>query len=154
MSDRTAERIWLYGRRSSAVDTGNAAFSGEKEKFDLPFLESMESTFSSKEEGGAMEQNRIPELTALAKEGVNFSGDEKNRWRNTVEGASWTTGAMVSQTCAYPVMIPLGGKNYQNEKNTFMPGAVSMGDVLKKRGICAGDHGWFRSDFWWTEDVF
>ena len=73
-------------------------------------------------------------MTALAKEGVNFSGDEKIGGATPSSGASWTTGAMVAQTCAYPVMISLGGKNYQNEKNTFMPGAVSMGDVLKKEG--------------------
>ena len=109
-------------------------FPEKKRNLIYLFLESMESTFSSKEEGGAMEQNRIPELTALAKEGVNFSGDEKIGGATPSRGASWTTGAMVSQTCAYPVMIPLGGKNYQNEKNTFMPGAVSMGDVLKKEG--------------------
>ena len=109
-------------------------FPEKKRNLIYLFLESMESTFSSKEEGGAMEKDRIPELTALAKEGVNFSGDEKIGGATPSRGASWTTGAMVSQTCAYPVMISLGGKNYQNEKNTFMPGAVSMGDVLKKEG--------------------
>lgn len=110
-------------------------FPEKKRNLIYLFLESMESTFSSKEEGGAMEKDRIPELTALAKEGVNFSGDEKIGGATPSRGASWTTGAMVAQTCAYPVMISLGGKNYQNEKNTFMPGAVSMGDVIKKRDM-------------------
>ncbi|MGN1206199.1 MAG: LTA synthase family protein [Eubacterium sp.] len=109
-------------------------FPEKKRNLIYIFLESMESTFSSKEEGGAMEEDCIPELTALAKEGVNFSRDEKLGGATPSRGASWTTGAMVSQTCGYPLMISLGGKNYQNEKNEFMPGAVAIGDVLKKEG--------------------
>ena len=109
-------------------------FPEKKRNLIYLFLESMESTFSSKEEGGAMDKDRIPELTALAKENIHFSSNEKLGGATPSRGASWTTGAMVSQTCAYPVMIPLGGKNYQSEKNTFMPGAVSIGDVLKKEG--------------------
>lgn len=80
-------------------------FPEKKRNLVYIFLESMESTFSSKEEGGAMEQDRIPELTALAKEGVNFSCDEKLGGAAPSRGASWTTGAMVSQTCGYPLMI-------------------------------------------------
>lgn len=109
-------------------------FPEKKRNLIYIFLESMESTFSSKEEGGAMEKDRIPELTALAKEGINFSSDDKLGGAAPSRGASWTTGAMVSQTCGYPLMISLGGKNYKNEKNAFMPGAVSIGDVLQKEG--------------------
>lgn len=109
-------------------------FPERKRNLIYIFLESMESTFSSKEEGGAMELDRIPELTALAKEEVNFSCDEKLGGAAPSRGASWTTGAMVSQTCGYPLMIPLGGKNYKNEKNAFMPGVVAIGDVLKNEG--------------------
>lgn len=109
-------------------------FPEKKRNLIYIFLESMESTFSSKEEGGAMELDRIPELTALAKEEVNFSCDEKLGGAAPSRGASWTTGAMVSQTCGYPLMIPLGGKNYKNGKNAFMPGVVAIGDVLKNEG--------------------
>lgn len=109
-------------------------FPEKKRNLIYLFLESMESTFASKEAGGAMEENRIPELTHLAREGVNFSSDKKLGGATPSKGASWTTGAMVSQTCGYPVMIPLTGKNYQSEKNTFMPGAEAIGDVLKKEG--------------------
>ena len=109
-------------------------FPEKKRNLVYIFLESMESTFSSKEEGGAMEQDRIPELTALAKEGVNFSSDEKLGGAAPSRGASWTTGAMVSQTCGYPLMISLTGKNYKNAKNAFMPGAGAIGDVLEKEG--------------------
>lgn len=109
-------------------------FPEKKRNLIYIFLESMESTFSSKEEGGAMDKDRIPELTALAKEGVNFSVDGKLGGADPSRGASWTTGAMVSQTCGYPLMIPLSGKNYKKEKTPFLPGAVAIGDVLKKEG--------------------
>lgn len=117
-----------------SVTPGLLTFPEKKRNLIYIFLESMESTFSSKEEGGAMDENRISELTELAKEGIHFSENGKLGGATPTRGASWTTGAMVSQTCGYPLMISLGGKNYKSKKAAFMPGATAIGDVLKKEG--------------------
>ena len=47
------------------------------------FLESVEMTYADKEDGGAFEENVIPDLTELAQENEDFSGDS-----NQLNGAS------------------------------------------------------------------
>ena len=51
----------------------NLEFPKEKRNLIYIFLESMETTYFSKEEGGALEYNIIPELYDLAEENISFS---------------------------------------------------------------------------------
>ena len=48
-------------------------FNEEKRNLIYIFLESMESTYYSVEDGGLSEQDIIPEISKLAKENINFS---------------------------------------------------------------------------------
>ena len=57
-------------------------------------LESMESTYADKENGGAYDINYMPELTDLAKKNINFSSN------NLVGGAhmaynAWSQGRRI-----------------------------------------------------------
>lgn len=53
-------------------------FPEQKRNLIYIFLESMETTYSSKENGGAYDENYIPELTQIAMENEDFSGLNRN----------------------------------------------------------------------------
>lgn len=97
------------------------------------YLESMETTFISKEEGGSMPYDIIPELTQLAKENINFSESKHIGGATSSYGTGWTIGAMVAQTSGLPLLIPIDGNIY-GEYTEFLPGAISLGDILRQNG--------------------
>ena len=83
------------------VDAGTATLTFPKEKRNLIYiyLESMEMTYADQKSGGAFEQNVIPELTKLAKEGEDFSGDSAQiNGAISLPGSTWTIGALFAQT--------------------------------------------------------
>ncbi len=67
----------------------------EKKKFNIYLLESMEITYADKKNGGAFEENVIPELTRIAQQNEDFSGeDNKLNGGYAMPGSTWTMGAM------------------------------------------------------------
>lgn len=108
-------------------------FPDKKRNLIYIFMESMESTFISKEEGGSMNTNLIPELTELAKKNINFSETELVGGATVAVGGGWTIGAMVSQSTGLPLLIPIEANSY-GEYSTFLPGATSIGEILQKAG--------------------
>lgn len=108
-------------------------FPEKKRNLVYIYLESMESTFSSKEKGGSMEKDQIPGLTQLAEEHVNFSEDELVGGAYASTGTGWTMGGMVAQSSGLPLLIPIDGNTYGGAKQ-FLPGAVSLGEILQKEG--------------------
>lgn len=93
----------------------------------------MESTFISKEEGGAMKENLLPEMTKIAKENINFSESSQVGGATASRGTDWTTGALFAQTCGLPMKLPIGhGDVGEYEKSA--PGAEAIGDILEKEG--------------------
>ena len=113
--------------------TANIIFPKEKQNLIYIYLESMENTFSSKENGGMYVENRIPELTEIAKNNINFSNTDKIGGALDLKGTQWTIAAMVSQTSGIPLKITIGDNDYGNHA-TFLPGAYSLGEVLEKNG--------------------
>ena len=74
-------------------------------------MESMETTYASKDVGGGLDFNCIPELTQLAMENVNFSGTEQLGGIYPTDGSTWTMGAMVAQTSGLPLKLNLRAEN-------------------------------------------
>ena len=98
-------------------------------------LESMETSFFSREHGGLYDTEVIPELYELlsAPEAVYFTSDEGTRGTRNVFGSTWTTAALVSYTAGIPFKVPVGKDNsYHSEQ--FLYGAWSLGDVLNSNG--------------------
>ena len=111
------------------------AFPEEKRNLIYLFLESMETTFLAREEGGALSHNVIPELTALAEENVNFSQSEGVGGSLSITGTTWTIAAMTAQTAGLPLRIPVGvDSNAYGEGTTILPYAVSLNDILHEVG--------------------
>ena len=112
----------------------NITFPEKKRNLILIYLESMENTFLSKELGGYMEENLIPELTELVNEGYVFSHTE-NKLGGFLPstGAGWSVAAMVNMGIGLPMKVPTDGNAYGSAGN-FLPGATAMGDILHAQG--------------------
>lgn len=109
-------------------------FPEEKRNLIYILLESMENTFFSTEEGGALEQNVIPELYDLALENVNFSHNDGVGGCDHSSGATWTSGAIVAQTAGIPLKMPWEVRNQYDFEVSMLPGANSIVEILKENG--------------------
>ena len=115
-------------------DHVNIEFPEKKRNLIYIFMESGETTFADKENGGAFDQNVIPELTALAQENEDFSGAD-----NAINGGvalydtTWTMAAIFGQTSGLPLKTSLG-RNGMVTMESFFPNIVTMGDVLEDNG--------------------
>lgn len=118
------------------VDARDVEITAPEHKRNLIYiyLESMETTFADKKSGGKFEKNVIPELTQLANENENFSGDHETLNGGVpIVGATWTCAAMFAQTSGLPLSLPINGNSMDSQKE-FIPDIVSLGDILNEEG--------------------
>lgn len=108
-------------------------FPEEKRNLIYIFLESLENTFGETAAGGPITDNFMPELSELAETNINFSNDNDLGGAMTATGATWTAAAMVTQTSGLIVQVPLDATSYGGD-NPYMPGVVSIGEILAKEG--------------------
>lgn len=111
----------------------NIEFPEQKQNLIYIYLESLENTYSSLENGGMYEEDRMPELTRIAKENTNFSNTDKLGGAYNLKGTNWTIAAMVSQTSGVPLKITIDGNEYGNH-SSFLPGAYTLGEILEQNG--------------------
>ena len=98
------------------------------------FLESMETTYSDVDDGGAFDENVIPELTEIAQTNEDFSGaDPKLNGGYSLAGTTWTMGAMFAQTSGLPLNISISA-NDMDTQDSFFPGVTTLGDILSDAG--------------------
>ncbi|MCI9076291.1 MAG: sulfatase-like hydrolase/transferase [Dorea sp.] len=111
------------------------AFPEQKRNLIYIFLESMEVTYADKTLGGAFNDNIIPELTAIAKENEDFSGEDTESINGgySLNGSTWTMGAIFSQTAGIPLNISIG-RNNMDTQDTFFDGIITLGDILESAG--------------------
>ncbi len=112
-------------------------FPEEKRNLIYIYMESMETSYLSKEEGGALDYNLIPELQQLAKDNINFSHNSSVGGFRQVTGASWTVGAMVAHTGGVPLKVPDGIEDWQNgygQDGEFLDGLTNITSILKEQG--------------------
>ena len=117
------------------VDPKNVSLEFPEEKRNLIYiyLESMETTLFSKENGGAYDESIIPELEEIATENISFNGSEEWKGLYSLPGTTWTTGAMVAHTMGLPLKVPINANAY-GEYDLFLPGAYGLGEILDKEG--------------------
>lgn len=109
-------------------------FPDRKRNLVYIFMESTETTFADVESGGGFEENLIPELTQLAMEGEDFSGDTAEiNGAHVATGATWTIAAMFAQTSGLPLKISIGD-NSMNQQDSFFGGITNLGDILEDAG--------------------
>ena len=107
-------------------------FPDKKQNLVFLYLESMETTFSDYETGGAFDNNYISELASLALENEDFSGDtELLNGGYAMPGATWTMAGMYATTTGLPLYMPLDDNDMSSQKS-FFPNIVTLGDILEK----------------------
>lgn len=111
-------------------------FPEKKRNLIYIFLESMEISYLSEELGGGQEDNLIPELYELAGENINFSHNKDVGGFLPVTGTTWTIGAMVGHTAGVPLKVPpeMDENSYGQDDAGFLPGIVSLQDILREEG--------------------
>ena len=108
-------------------------FTEEKRNLIYIFLESMETTYYSVQDGGLSGYDLIPEISKLSKENTNFSDTDKLGGAYTLYGTTWTVGAMSAQTAGVPLKLTIDD-NAMGEYSTFLGGAYGIGEVLQDNG--------------------
>lgn len=123
----------LYDEQYVDPSEVNITFPETKRNLIYIYLESMETTFMSEEQGGAEQVDLIPELSKLAEENINFShNDGIGGWPKTTH-TTWTSAALVAQTSGLPLTMDL----FKIEIGKFLgylPGAVTLQDILQDEG--------------------
>ena len=99
------------------------------------YLESLENSYLSKDLGGYMDTNLMPELTELAKEGVSFSNRPAGQFGGPLPstGGNWSVASMVNMGFGLPMKVPMDGNSYGTPGN-FFPGGTGIGDILQQQG--------------------
>ena len=127
------------------VDPNTVAVTAPAEKPNVIWLvlESMETTYASREEGGIQDANYMPNLTRLAKENISFSNTEKLGGLHTTNNTNWTMAALFAGTSGLPFGFPVD-QNSMNKYTEFAPDIAAMGDILKRDGyvnefLCGSD---------------
>lgn len=98
------------------------------------FLESMETTYSDIESGGGFENNYLPQLTQIAMENEDFSGEEMAlNGGVSLYGTTWTIGAMFGHSAGLPLSISIDS-NSMDKQEHFFPEITTLGDILYNEG--------------------
>lgn len=109
-------------------------FPEKKKNLVWIYIESGETTAQDHANGGVFEENYIPEMTEIAKENISFSQSDLIEGASSAPGTGWTIGALVGQTSGLPLKVVY--KNSMNDYETFLPGATTLGEILKDAGYC------------------
>ena len=128
----------LYESQYRDPKTTAISFPEEKRNLVYIMLESYELSFTSQEQGGALEHDLMPELYALAQQNINFSHCDGVGGFRPSTGATWTIGSMVSQTAGIP-LAPVAGEDSSEQHSNgydsaFLPGATTLMDILHENG--------------------
>ena len=130
---RQSERTEIFDEEYVASENVKITFPEEKRNLIYIFLESMETSMISKEDGGGWEYTVIPELKKLAEKNINFSNTEKLGGAYQLTGTGWTVAGMTAQTAGIPLKMDISSNDYSGYES-FLPGVHSLGDILKKEG--------------------
>ena len=134
---------WLAGQteESTFIEDNYAdpsrvklTFPGQKRNLIYIYLESMETTYADPESGGAFPSNVIPELTALAMEEEDFSGNTTALNGGIVyPGSTNTMSAIFAHSSGLPIKADIGN-NLMDTQDTFFPKVTTIGDILQEEG--------------------
>ena len=119
VADRGAYSTFVDDNYVSPVDV-EITFPQEKRNLIYIFLESMETT-TPIPKAEALSRNVIPELTRIAQENEDFSGEtEELNGGYSMPGTTWTIGAMFAQTSGLPLSVSIDGNNMDTQ-TSFLP---------------------------------
>lgn len=128
----------LYNTHYVDPATATLHFPAKKRNLIYIYLESVENTVMSRANGGQMDQSRMPELEQIALDNLSFSHRNKGLGGALpASGTTWTVGGLTATSAGVPLKD--GGllgrdRNSLGEFRNFMPGAVTLGQLLERAG--------------------
>jgi len=112
------------------VDPKNAEIKFEQKRNLIYIIsESMEFTYADKANGGAYDENLIPNLTKYAQNEISFRNSNNAGFTNS-RATGWTIAAMVAETAGIGFYVPMSANDY-GKYSKFLPGVYSLGDILE-----------------------
>ncbi len=116
------------------VDPKQVSVSKDKKTNNLIYIyvESLETSMFSNENGGNFDKSVIPYLESLARNNISFSNNDLLGGAYVPYGATWTIAGMVGTTAGVPLKVLNEQVDYLNEN--YLEGAYSLGDILQKNG--------------------
>lgn len=117
------------------IDPSNVKMSFPSKKRNLIHIywESGENSYMSKDLGGYMNENLMPELTTLAKDGISFSHNNSFGGPNQIYGSSWSVAGFINMSAGIPLKVNLNSSYFGKDGN-FLPGTIALGDILEAQG--------------------
>ena len=143
--DSVVHRSHIYEDQYVVPSNDIIHFPEQKRNLVLIYVESMESSFASFEEGGCREVSLIPNLTELANDNICFSNTNGFGGATQTEGIGWTMAALLSSSSGVTYNLPIDGNDMQTY-SIFLPGLRTLGDILSDEGyrnffVCGSDAG-------------
>ena len=108
------------------------AFPEQKRNLITIYMESAETTFQDRANGGVCDVNYMPEMTRIALQNVSFSQSERVQGAALAPGTGWTTAGLLAQTTGLPLKVL--SSEVGRKIADFLPGATSLGDILRDQG--------------------
>ncbi len=117
--------------------------SGKTKNLIYIYVESLETTYASTEDGGYQEINYIPRLTKLAEDNISFSSTEKLGGFTSTYASTWTAAAIFSMTSGVPYLLP-SNDPVISQQQIYASKLVTLGDILEGKGyynefLCGSD---------------
>lgn len=131
---QAAKKSTIFEEQYAEPSQVNIQFPAKKRNVIHIMLESMENTFFSKSQGGALDVCVIPELYSLAQENINFSHNNGVGGFLPAAGTRYTSAAMVSQSSGTPFLPPSVVDPLEYGGESFLPGLTTMMDILHDNG--------------------
>lgn len=106
----------------------------KKRNLIVIYIESLETSLFTKEQGGYWDYEVIPEFYKLLNEEdvVSFYNEDISQGYNMISGSSWTTASLFANTSGLPFKIRINQNGYHSDR--FMNGTYTLGDLLKDNG--------------------
>lgn len=118
----------IYDKYYIPYKKENITFNTKRNLIHI-YIESLENSNFTTNNGGIQKTSYMPHLEKLTKENINFSNTNKIGGFKTLHGTNWTIAGMVAQTAGIPIYIKTTNKN-----DNFLNGATSLGDILSENG--------------------
>ncbi|WP_297554980.1 sulfatase-like hydrolase/transferase [uncultured Actinomyces sp.] len=114
-----------------APTSDNVKLPAKKRNLVHIYMESVENSYYSKDLGGYMEQNLMPELAALTETGISWSDTDKFGGPDQLYATGHSVAGMISMQAGVP-MLAAGAPDI--EIGYSYPDFTSIGDILKAAG--------------------
>lgn len=124
---------YLFEKYYVNPKSANITAPDEKTNLIYIYVESLETSLVSSNNGGLFNESIIPNLENLALNNINFSNTNNLGGALQLDGTGWTAAALISQTSAIPLKLTIDGNSYKDYGKS-LPGAYSLGEILEENG--------------------